>query len=116
MQFFTIAFFALVTVAFISIKLCNIFIQNTKTKILTANSILLASSYVFIIYTDYRFAAAIAALSVATWFFAKKEKLIPLGIIIAIISLGFFKYTNFFIESFSKVPDFILRVYIKAVG
>lgn len=105
MQFFTFAFFALVTVAFISIKLCNTFIQNEKSRIITANAIIFAASYVFIIYADVLFAVAIAALSVATWFFAKKEKLIPLGIVIAILSLGFFKYTNFFIESFAKIFD-----------
>ena len=76
MQFFTFAFFALVAVAFISIKLCNTFIKNEKSRIITANAIVLAASYVFIIYADIRFAVAIAALSVATWFFAKKAKLI----------------------------------------
>lgn len=118
MQFFTFAFFALVAVAFISIKLCNTLIQNEKSRIITANAIILAASYAFIIYADFRFALAIAALSAATWFFAKKEKLIPLGIIIAILSLGFFKYTNFFIESFAKMfgNDFTALNLIVPIG
>ena len=103
MQFFTIAFFTLVAVVFTIIKLCNYYIKNTKIKILTANSIILAASYVFIIYADIRFAIAIALLTIITWFCAKTEKLIPLGIIISAVSLGFFKYTNFFIESFAKI-------------
>ena len=103
MQFFTFAFFSLVAIIFIVIKICNTFIKNKNAKIITANSILLAASYIFIIYADFRFALAIGALTVATWFCAKKEKLIPLGIILAVVSLGFFKYTNFFIESFSKL-------------
>ena len=103
MQFFTIAFLALVTIVFIAIKLCNTFIKSKNTRIITANAILLAASYIFIIYADYRFALAIAALTIMTWLFAKKEKLIPLGIVLAVLSLGFFKYTNFFIESFSKL-------------
>lgn len=103
MQFFTIAFFALMTIVFIAIKLCNTFIKSKNTRIITANAILLAASYAFIIYADFRFALAIAALTIMTWLFAKKEKLIPLGIVLAVLSLGFFKYTNFFIESFSKL-------------
>ena len=103
MQFFTIAFFALMSIVFIAIKLCNTFIKSKNTRIITANAVLLAASYAFIIYADFRFALAIAALTIMTWLFAKKEKLIPLGIVLAVVSLGFFKYTNFFIESFSKL-------------
>ena len=103
MQFFTIAFFALMIIVFIAIKFCNALIDNRNTRILTANAILLAASYIFIIYADFRFALAIAVLTIMTWLFAKKEKLIPLGIVLAVLSLGFFKYTNFFIESFSKL-------------
>ena len=103
MQFFTIAFFALMIIVFIAIKLCNTFIKSKNTRIITANAVLLAASYAFIIYADFRFALAIAALTIMTWLFAKKEKLIPLGIVLAVVSLGFFKYTNFFIESFSKL-------------
>lgn len=103
MQFFTFAFFALVTAVFIAVKLGNILIKNKKVKIYFANAVILAASYAFIIYADYRFAAALAALTAATWFFAKRERLIPLGIALAVLSLGFFKYTNFFIESFARL-------------
>ena len=103
MQFFTIAFFSLMALTFIAIKLCNTFIKTEQVKIITANALLLAASYAFIIYADYRFALAIGALTIITWLFAKKKKLIPLGIILTILSLGFFKYTNFFIESFAKL-------------
>lgn len=118
MQFFTFAFFALVAVAFISVKLCNTFIKNLSTKLITANAIILASSYAFIIYADYRFAISIALLTVITWFAAKKEKLIPLGIVLAVLSLGFFKYTNFFIESFAKLfgNDFTALNLIVPIG
>ena len=103
MQFFTIAFFSLMTLTFTAIKLCNTLIKTEKTKIITANAVLLAASYAFIIYADYRFALAIGALTIIPWLFAKNEKLIPLGITLAVLSLGFFKYTNFFIESFTKL-------------
>ena len=71
MQFFTIAFFALMIIVFIAIKLCNTVIENRNTRIITANAILLAASYTFIIYADFRFALAIAALTIMTWLFAK---------------------------------------------
>lgn len=118
MQFFTIAFFALVVVAFVAIKICNTVIKNEKARILTANVILLAASYIFIIYADYRFAIAIALMSVVTWLIAKKEKLIPLGIVLAVVSLGFFKYSNFFIESFAKLfgNDFTALKLIVPIG
>ena len=103
MQFFTIAFFALVTAVFIAVKLGNTFIKTEKTRITFANAVILAASYAFVIYADYRFALALAALTVVTWFCARKDKLIPLGIVLAVVSLGFFKYTNFFIESFAKL-------------
>ena len=73
MQFFTIAFFSLMTLTFIAIKLCNTFITTEHAKIITANALLLAASYAFIIYADYRFALAIGALTIITWLFAKKE-------------------------------------------
>lgn len=103
MQFFSIAFFALVTVVFIAIKLCNSFLKNERERINAVNAILLAASYIFIIFADFRFAVAIFILTIVTWLVAKKPKYIPLGIIIAVLSLGFFKYTNFFIESFSSI-------------
>lgn len=103
MQFFTIAFFALMTVVFVAVKLGNSLIKSQNTRIAFANAAILAASYVFVIYADYRFAIALFALTAVTWFCAKKEKLIPLGVVLAVVSLGFFKYTNFFIESFSKI-------------
>lgn len=103
MQFFSIPFFVLVAAVFCSIKLCNTIIKNERVKILTSNLILLVSSYAFIVYADYRFAVALILLTFFTWLFAKNEKTIGFGIVIALLSLCFFKYTNFFIESFVKI-------------
>lgn len=103
MQFFSIPFFALVAFAFTSIKLCNHTIKAHKTQIYTANSILLILSYVFIIYADYRFALALALLTLSTWFFGRNKKTIGIGIVISLLSLCFFKYTNFFMESFARI-------------
>lgn len=103
MQFFTIAFLVLMIIVLFVIKLCDLFISKTAVKITAVNAILLAASFVFIMYADVRFALAIGAMILVTWFCAKRQKLIPLGIVLAVLSLGFFKYTNFFIESFAKI-------------
>ena len=55
------------------------------------------------VYVDYRFALVLMGLTLVTWLCAKKKKLIPLGIILSLCALAFFKYTNFFIESFAKI-------------
>ena len=73
MQFFTIAFFALVTVVFVAVKLGNTLIKESKTKNTFANAVILAASYVFVIYADYRFALALAVLTAATWFLQKRR-------------------------------------------
>ncbi len=103
MQFFSIPFFILVAVAFATIKAVLMFVKNERIRIILSNSILLLVSYVFIIYADYRFAIAIALLTLSTWFFARYEKGIIAGVVVALASLCFFKYTNFFVESFSKI-------------
>ncbi len=103
MQFFSIAFFALMAVCFVSIKICNSVSKSDKTKILFSKILLLAASYAFIIFADWRFALVIAGLTLTTWFAAKYKKLIPVGIVLAVLALAFFKYTNFFIESFDKL-------------
>ncbi len=103
MQFFSIPFFALVAFAFVSIKICNSVIKSRKSRTLTSNIILLVLSYVFIIYADYRFAVALALLTLSTWFFGRNKKTIGVGVVVSLASLCFFKYTNFFIESFAKI-------------
>ena len=103
MQFFTIVFFLLISLTVIAIKTTDKFLKTEKNKILSSNIILLVASYVFVIYADYRFALALALLTLSTWFFAKKDKYISIGVVIAISSLAFFKYTNFFIASFADL-------------
>lgn len=118
MQFFSIPFFLLVAVIFVAIKIIENVIKNKKIRILTSNLILLVSSYIFIIYADYRFAIALFLLTVSTWLFANNTKTNTLGIVIALGSLCFFKYTNFFIESFAKIfgNDFTVLNLIVPIG
>lgn len=64
--------------------------------------ILLAASFGMIAWADWRFAAVLAALCVVTWYCAAKKHTAA-GIAAALAALGFFKYTNFFGESFAKL-------------
>lgn len=102
MQMFSVVFFGLVAVTFVALYFVNRLVKNDKA-IFVSKLIILVLSYVFVIYADYRFAVVLMLLTVVTWICTKKEKLIPFGIIVSLLSLGFFKYTNFFIESFSKI-------------
>ena len=88
---------------FLLLKLTNRIVKDDGKSINMANLILLIASYVFVFYADWRFVAVLAVLTLTTWYCAKKEKARKYGIIIAILVLVFFKYTNFFVESFAKI-------------
>ena len=103
MQFFSIPFFALVGLALLGIRLCNWIMKSRKARIFSSNLILLLCSYIFISYSDLRFAVALAVLTICTWLCGKHVKTISLGVVVALLSLCYFKYTNFFAESFAKI-------------
>ena len=102
MQMISFLFFGFVAVVFILLLLVNRVIRAENKAIKTANSILLAASYILVLYADWRFAVVLALLTVSTWYSARKAKLRNYGIIIAILALAFFKYTNFFLDSFAR--------------
>lgn len=99
----SLSFFALVGVAFLLSHIFFKAIKDDKAAALASNIVLLVSSYFFVIYVDYRFALVMMGLTLITWLCAKKTKLIPLGIVMSLCALAFFKYTNFFIESFARI-------------
>ena len=99
--------FALVAVVFGLIYFCNRFFENKS--IICTQWILLLSSYLFVIYADFRFALVLFAVSLSTWFFAKQEKWTFMGILLPLLALSYFKYTNFFIESFANIFNFDCR-------
>lgn len=103
MQFFSLLFFCLTAAVFGLIFLGNKICKQHSAKIVVSKWILLLASYLFVCYADYRFCLVLAALTVITWFCAKKQSCIKYGILAAILALTFFKYTNFFAESFSKL-------------
>lgn len=102
MQMISFVFFGLIALVFLILWVLNKFIQSDKKVVSISNWVLLVASFVFVAWADYRFALVLAILCISTWFFGK-QKNTAVGIIIAIIVLAFFKYTNFFIESFARI-------------
>lgn len=119
MQMISFVLLGLVFVVFSLLYLLPKIVKNSEKERVISNIILLIASYIFVIYADYRFAIILLCITLSTWFFAKKEKLSFIGIIIALLSLGFFKYTNFFVSSFEKLlgrNDYTLIHIILPVG
>ncbi len=75
------------------------------------NIILLFASYIFYFLGDYRFLWLLVILSFAMWAIglkigehnSKSKSFLVLGVTIALIVLGFFKYFNFFVGSFCNI-------------
>lgn len=75
--------------------------------------VLLASSYLFYAYWDYRFCALILLTTLMDYSLGRlidnakdnksKKSYLTLSIILNLVILGFFKYFNFFIESFGTL-------------
>lgn len=107
MQIISFLFFGFVALVFAILYACNKLGASVKT----SNRILLAASYIFVIYADWRFAAVLALLSLAAYACAKKGKY-TIGIAAALVSLAFFKYTNFFAESFANILGKIGRAHV----
>ena len=100
---FSLLFFGLVAVIFGIIFVGNKICTQDPKKILIAKWTLLLGSYLFTCYADYRFALILVALTIVVWFCSQKKNRIVYGIVAAVLALAFFKYTNFFVESFSRL-------------
>ena len=95
--------FILVAVAFGCIYVCNRVLTDSVKNILVSKWVLLIASYLFVLYADVRFALILFAMTCTTWFFAPKRKWGFVGIVVPLLALSYFKYTNFFIDSFANI-------------
>lgn len=102
MQIISVPFWAFVFFIFTALFLCNKLCKNDFQKVTSAKAILLVASYLFIFYADIRFAFVLIFLTTVTWWCSQSTKRFKWGIIIALTTLGYFKYTNFFIDSFAS--------------
>ncbi|MBQ3128964.1 MAG: MBOAT family protein [Clostridia bacterium] len=74
------------------------------------HTILLIASYVFYGWWDYRFCFLMLLLTAVAWFCARKidqdknrKLFVTIGVVFPLLILGFFKYFNFFVDSFISV-------------
>jgi len=103
MNIISIQFFTFFIVTYLLLYLVCKIIKNDKKNILLSNWIILASNAFFIGYADYRFLIIVLIISLITWYSARNKKFSTLGIVLCVLSLFFFKYVNFFIESFNNI-------------
>ena len=99
----SINLFALLAVVFSAIYGCNHVIKDQCLSNTISKIILLIGSYIFVVYADIRFAVVLFIITFTTWFFASKPKWNFMGIILPVLALAYFKYANFFIESFAEL-------------
>ena len=95
MQLTSFILFGLVFVDFILLFLIERLSTDSK-KLLFKKLVLFIASMLFSAYADVRFALVLGAIIVTTWYFGKKNNT-KLGVIVALLALSYFKYTNFFI-------------------
>lgn len=106
MQFTSITFLLFFTVVF------GLYWFVFKRNLKQQNILLLVSSYVFYGFWDWRFLALLIGSSAMAYYFGikislnegkKKRLFLNLGLILAIGTLFYFKYFNFFIDSFASL-------------
>ncbi len=105
MSFVSLAFALLFITTYIAGKLCKTREQK--------HIVLLLASYVFYAYWDARFLLLLVFQTFVSYFLAKKiesaterkhaKRFVVLGVSVSLAILGFFKYFNFFIGSFTRL-------------
>lgn len=103
MQIISLTFLVFIAIVYLLLYFIERIITNENKSCYISNWILLIASYLFVAYADYRFAVVLLVLTISTWFFACNKDLINIGIIVALLVLAYFKYTNFFVNSLSRL-------------
>lgn len=88
---------------FFCLIVCNNLIKDSKCHEIAAKIVILIASYLFAVYADWRFSFVLALISFVTYYFAKNKRHYRIGVTIVLLALCYFKYTNFFINSFTKL-------------
>ncbi|MBQ9887185.1 MAG: MBOAT family protein [Lachnospiraceae bacterium] len=111
MAFSSLNFICFFAILYLILWICRgILIKNNNICLQTTKYILLAASYIFICLTNWRWAVYLLFITVITFVIAlliqkneKAKKLImAVGVSICILGLCFFKYFNFFIDTFNN--------------
>lgn len=84
-------------------------LDKCKQKVLIQNAFLVLASYVFYAYWDWRFLGLLIGMSLVSWICAQliqrqhRKVWMWAAIIIDLGILGFFRYYNFFVNSFCDI-------------
>ena len=103
MQMISIVFFLLTALTLCAIAICNRCLKEDRKKAQAAKWILLIASFLFAAYGDLRFAAVLGTMCLVTWLAGRWEKGWKWGIVFALSALGYFKYTNFFLDTLGRL-------------
>ena len=101
MSFASIGFFV-----FFAVVLVTTWLLEKLGKIRAKEVFLLLVSYFFYGYWDWRFCFLLLFVTITAFFTAKatgNRLILSIGIIVPLLVLGFFKYFNFFLSSFSAM-------------
>ena len=104
--------------AFFFLLACGWLIKDRKCHEKISKLVILAASYLFTAYADWRFSLVLVLMTLVTYFFARNRRHYRVGVAFALLTLGYFKYTNFFIGSFVRLVgrDAILLNIILPLG
>lgn len=102
MQMISLTFFAFAAAVYFVLWLSGKCIKDISKCVTVQKLVLLGASYLFVIYADVRFAAVLLVMSFVTYFCAKNHRTAT-GVVFALLCLGYFKYTNFFAQSFAQL-------------
>jgi alginate O-acetyltransferase complex protein AlgI len=107
MVFSSITFFAFFSIVLLAMVLTKIPVFASRR---LRHGILLFASYIFYGWWDWRFCFLMFALTLVAYVSAlriakrpKQKMWIVIGVAVPLVILGFFKYFNFFVESFVRV-------------
>ena len=101
MSFASLDFLVFFAVVFVGVLILQSFKKSIYKEIF-----LLAASYFFYGYWDWRFCFLLLFVTVAAYItalLAEKKWALITGVTIPLIVLGFFKYFNFFLDSFANL-------------
>ena len=106
MQMISIVFLLFTALILGILWILNRILKDDSKKILFSRWVLLAGSFLFAAYGDLRFALVLGALCLVTWLTAGRKNGWKWGVAFALLTLGFFKYTNFFLSSLGRLFGF----------
>ena len=110
MQMISMVFFLLTALVLLLLLAGNRILKEEKARVCFSKWVLLLAGFLFAAYGDLRFALVLGLLCLVTWAAARSPKFWGLGVVFALLSLGYFKYTGFFLTSIGRLLGREVRI------